>query len=165
MGIGLTPAITAHSRSFTTVATNLDRYQFRVRGGNGTGEGEWSDAYPSGGAVPEVVLPVPGKVPTGTASRSGDRTSINVSWDAPSGTVTDYDIQYRWDTSGGTSYGNWRNFVIGNIRTLTLASLETVYSYQFRVRAGNSSGKGEWSDAFPVRCCPRQGVRWHSHGQ
>ena len=143
---------TGTSRSFTTSVTNGYRYQFRVRGGNGTGEGAWSDAYPSGGAVPKI--PVPGKVPVGNTSRSGDRTSINVSWGAPTGTVTDYDIQYRWDTNGGTSYGDWRNFVIGNIRTLTLSSLETGYSYQFRVRAGNSSGKGAWSDAFPSVVAP-----------
>ena len=135
------------SQSFTTAATNLYRYQFRVRGGNSSGEGEWSEEEPSGGVVPKI--PVPGKVPVGTATIVST-TAINVAWSAPSGTVTDYDLNFRSDSTGGTNYGNWRNFNIGNTRSLSLSSLDSGARYQFRVRGGNSSGEGEWSDPFPV---------------
>ena len=130
----------------TTVTglTNGSNYQFRVRGGNDTGEGEWSDASPSGGVVP--AIPVPGKVPVGAAT-AGD-TTVDLSWSAPSGIVTDYDIQYRFVSQLGV--GIWSGYThIGTSRTSTVTGLANSVVYQFRVRAGNSTGKGEWSEAFP----------------
>ena len=131
--------------STVTGLTNGSRYQFRVRAGNAGGKGEWSDAFPSGGIVPQI--PLPGKVSRGVAT-VGDAL-VSVSWSAGSGTVTDYDIQYRSDAMGRISYGIWRNYTHeGTSRTISRIATNGS-RYQFRVRGGNSTGEGEWSDPFP----------------
>ena len=92
---------------------------------------------------------VPGKVPSGTAT-AGDST-ITVMWDAPTtgSAVTDYDIQYRFDNTGGTNYGDWLDIDhSGTSRTKTRAFFNG-YRHQFRVLGGNTAGDGTYSDAFP----------------
>ena len=134
----------------TTVSglTNGVAYQFRVRGGNDGGEGEWSDIFPRVGIVPKI--PVPGKVPAIRAT-VGD-TIVYISWDAPTGTVTDYDVQYRFVTgSSPGNYGDWVTYThVGRVRNTTLSGLTNGNRYQFRVRGGNSTGEGEWSDPSPT---------------
>ena len=50
----------------------------------------------------------PGSVGSLTAARkSGDDTTINVSWNAPSSGATGYDVQYRSRQGRSGSYGNW----------------------------------------------------------
>ena len=129
-----------------TGLTNGSRYQFRVRGGNATGEGDWSDASPRDGAIPQV--PVPGKVPVATAT-AGD-TTATLLWDQPTtgGTVTDYDVQYRFVSQAGNSVWTDHDHV-GFGRTTTVSGLTNGVAYQFRVRGGNTGGEGEWSDTFP----------------
>ena len=131
-------------RQSVSSLTNGRRYQFQVRGGNATGEGEWSDPMPPDGVVPKI--PVPGKVPVGTAT-AGD-TTVDLSWSAPTGTVTDYDVQYRFIIQGGFSIWTDHDHV-GTARTTTVSSLDNGVPYQFHVRAGNSTGEGPWSDVFP----------------
>ena len=138
------------SRSQTVRFQNGYSYQFRVRGGNGTGEGAWSDAFPIDGVSDSsAVMTAPGKVPSGAAVPSSGM--ISISWAAPTsgGDVTEYEIQYRFDNSGGTSYGGWLDISHSSTSRLKTRAFFNGYRHQFRVRGVNSAGNGAWSDAFP----------------
>ena len=104
------------SSMFERAATNGIRYQYRVRGVNAAGDGAWSDVFPSEGAVPVALVTVPGKVSGGTVVAGSRDNSLIVSWDAPTSgsAVTDYDLQFRRDRSGGTSYEHWINAIHGS---------------------------------------------------
>ena len=147
---GLTSSHTGTDRTLTQTVVNARSYQYRVRAYNTAGSGPWSDSTPSSGIIPVAALPVPGKVGRGTVS-VGD-TTATVYWSAPSGggTATDYDVQYRSDASGGTSYGGWADHShVGTALNATLTGLTNLYRYQFRVRGGNATGEGAWSDPMP----------------
>ena len=79
-------------------------------------------------------------------SVGGSRTSLSVSWTAPSNTgpaITSYDLQYREGSTG--AYTNGPQDVTGT--TATITSLTANTSYQVRVRATNDEGDGPWSTA------------------
>ena len=82
---------------------------------------------------------------------SAGNGTISVSWSAPSGTVTDYDLFYRVDSSGGTSYGGWIDLSHrGTNRAWSIRNSSiNDRRYQFRVRANNGAQLGAWSDATP----------------
>ena len=136
------------NRTKTRSFFNGYRHQFRVRGSNSAGDGPYSDAFPSAGVIPQAPI-APGKV-TDVRVSTGNGT-ISVSWSAPSGTVTDYDLFYRVDSSGGTSYGGWIDLSHrGTNRSWSIRNSSiNDRRYQFRVRANNGAQLGAWSDATP----------------
>ena len=144
---------TSRSLSITRDGINGSRYQFRIRGDNSAGDGEWSDTFPEDGGIPGQTRTSPGKVAGSSAAAVPKDGSVSIAWSAPTtgNAVTDYDIRYRFDSNGGTSYGNWTNY---NYNTLSTSRVATIpgtngYRYQFSVRGGNSVGEGPYSDAFP----------------
>ena len=70
-------------------------------------------------------------------------TKAKLSWMAPAGTVTDYEVRYQQgDTAGGT----WTSLGSTEIR-YTVTGLATGAQYTFQVRAVNSDGASDASDA------------------
>ena len=99
-----------------------------------------------GDSTPPVVMEPPARVPSPPSPPSltaGDRR-LAVSWSTPAANgaaIDDYDVQYR--PSAG---GNWSE-LDGQFldRRATIPGLTNGTTYEVRVRAGNSVGKGAWS--------------------
>ena len=125
--------------------TNQQSYQVRVRARNSDGWGNWSvvsTGTPLG--TPEA--------PSGLSSVSGNN-QLDVSWSAPGNNggyaISDYDIQYR--ARSGETWGSWTYWQESTVSTATSTTIDTPIAngttYQVRVRAVNSAGDGDWSDA------------------
>ena len=106
----------------------------------------------------------PGSVGSLTAARkSGDDTTINVSWNAPSSGATGYDVQVRSRQGRSGSFSNWTGLSTqqgGTAYTFSNAGGGT--SYQFQVRAvnvyGGQTNNGSWrtSDTVDTVSSPSQ---------
>ena len=111
-------------------------------------ESTGSDPWSASGSVTTASPGVPAAPPRPSVkATSGSRTSLDVSWRAPSddggAAITDYDVQYR---EAGTS--SWTNHAhTGTARTATIGSLADGTRYEVQVRAENTHGDGDWSDS------------------
>ena len=138
----VTPSPATSTSHTLTGLTDGTAYQVQVRAANDEGNGAWSD---SGTGTPQPGAP--GQV-TNLALTAGDG-QISASWDAPTGTITGYDVEYKessassWTDAGHT----------GTDASHTISSLTNGTEYNVRVRAKNDGGNGAWSDtksATPV---------------
>ena len=133
--------VSATTRSATIKAlTNGLSYQMQVRARNGTGWGPWSA---SASAVPVG----PPEVPTGLQVGTGN-SLLTARWSAPSNNggraISDYDIQYRVASSGG-SWSDWQASTVSTATTTTITGLTNGTGYEVRVRAVSSAGNGPWT--------------------
>ena len=142
---------TAHTRTGTGTSTTETvgsltsgaAYQFQVSATNSVGTGAWSAAGLRG------VAPAAPAAPTLTSGNA----SLAVAWTAPAApdggsAVSDYDLQYRSSTDGGTTWGTWTAFShSGTARTATITGLTNGDLHEVQVRAGNATGAGGWSTA------------------
>ena len=135
-----------------------------AEGGGGLGTGAILGLAGAGGAVgvglavagggdspPPVTPPVtppepPASVPSrpSTPSVSAGNGLLDVSWSAPASngaTINDYDVQYR--RSGAAGWEDHPGQFLD--RRATIGNLQNGTTYEVRVRAGNSVGKGDWS--------------------
>ena len=132
----LAPGLTATAFADSTLSANVT-YRYRVRAANASGDG----AYSGEGSV-TTLAGVPG-TPTFTAVTA---TSLTVSWTAPSGGASSYDVERAPSASGP-----WTAISTG-VTTLTTADsgllAGTLYWYQ--VRAQSSAGTGAYSAAAQV---------------
>ena len=69
-------------------------------------------------------------------------TKAKLSWTAPAGTVTDYEVRYQ---QGDTAGGAWTSIGSTEIR-YTVTGLATGAQYTFQVRAVNSDGESDASN-------------------
>ena len=86
----------------------------------------------------------PPEVPEAPAIAGETADSLTVSWSEPDNTgpaITDYDVQYREEGTGGFTGALHE----GPGRTLTLSDLEAGTLYQVQVRATNEEGTSGWS--------------------
>ncbi len=138
--------VTGLTELTTTVSglTNDTSYDFRVRAVNSHGEGNWSDTVT---ATPTMGV-APGKA--GRPEVISEITQVILTWTAPSdgGTVATYEVDAGisgdWDQGPDTMTG-----LTGSSTTVT--SLTTGTVYDFRVRAVNDAGSGEWSNHRSVK--------------
>ncbi|MDE0603033.1 MAG: fibronectin type III domain-containing protein [bacterium] len=156
-----------YNYELTGLATGV-YYEVQVLARNSYGNGPWSvtpDADPITDAD-NVQRPGSGFIPSIGAITSGtdanSQPTIQVTWSAPSGslTVNNYYMQWRSCGTSGYSCGGW-----GSSRTVaTTDTLESLYPatslrdgiyYQARVRANGASSSGgnsafDESDRYPV---------------
>jgi YD repeat-containing protein len=122
-----------NSPSYSGTATSVaisgkvnGSYQYKARACNSSGCGPWSDP-----ATTEVLLP-PSDVPSVSAPPSNTSGSYGVSWTGVAN-ATSYELQ----ENGGTVYNaSGTSFAVGG---------KGAGSYQYTVRACNSSGCSGWS--------------------
>lgn len=83
------------------------------------------------GKVPEPSMAAPGSV-TASHTVSG---RVDLSWSAPSGSPTDYVVQYK--TSAASTYSN--SFIVSSQTTAQISNLTNGATYNFRVIARTAS--------------------------
>ena len=131
-------AISSTSVEITGLTINL-AYEFQVRAVNSTGNGSWSATFL------EYTFQVPAKV-SGVSSDAQTGSTITLRWWAPAsdGAITDYDVSYR--EVGLAAWTEYPNAIATT--TVEVAGLNSGRNQEFRVRAVNRVGAGEWSATF-----------------
>jgi hypothetical protein len=125
---------TATTATVTGLIANTG-YDYRVSAINAIGTGTASATATGNTAVGGSP---PGQV-TGLTLGTATSTTQPLSWTAPSGTPTDYIIEYK-----ASSSGTWLTFADGTSTTVstTVTGLLAATSYDYRVSAVNASGTG-----------------------
>ena len=100
-------------------------------------------------AAPPATAPA---APTNLAAAPGDGQLV-VTWTAPSGTVTGYDVEYKVSTA--SSWTDASHAGTGTSQTIT--SLNNGTLYNVRVRAVNSNGDGPWATTTGTPTAPATG--------
>ena len=101
------------------------------------------------------AAPPPPAAPTGVAATPSG-TSLAVSWTAPSGTITDYDLRYYAGREDPADDADWVEEALGlpdpgTSTSATISRLSTDTVYRVQVRAANADGEGAWSDSASAR--------------
>ncbi|MCY4122343.1 MAG: fibronectin type III domain-containing protein, partial [Acidobacteria bacterium] len=124
---------TIHSHTGLEAET---RYFYRVRGVNEHGEGEWALAS----ATTAPSLP---EAPTNLTAEEASTDTIDLSWTAPSGTVTGYEVE--WSADGETDWTAVDPEHSGTGTTYSHTGLSANTTYHYRVAAVNDAGTSSWS--------------------
>ena len=141
------PVDPAHDGAATEYGhTGLDAetaYHYRVRAVNDDGPGEWSVVA---SATTEAATQQRGEPPAApgnvSASASG-QSRIEVSWSAPKGEVTGYEVEWSADGSGSWTAADPAHS--GTATGYSDTGLDAGTTRHYRVRAVNGAGSGEWS--------------------
>ena len=140
-----------------TVATNNRPYRVRVRAVNSAGNGPWAFVR---GTPREPGTPA---APTGLTVSAGNGR-LDLSWTAPAGTVTGYDVHYTSapktgaggvtdfeaaQSGGALASGWWLAASRGTetsppTATQAITGLTNNIEHRVRVRAKNAQGTGVW---------------------
>lgn len=102
------------------------------------------------GAASNILTNIfqPLTTPTGLGvNGSAAATSVALKWTAPSGTPTDYAIQYS--TDGGVTWTTWAHTAKATTGN-TVTGLVSGTAYKFRVAAKTANGIGSWSTIISV---------------
>ena len=137
-------------------------YEVVVTASSGTGSRLRRTSQTITVTVTDVATEVPDAPPAPRVSDS-TATSVTIIWSEPGNAgseITDYDVEYREGTSG--TYSSWGH--TGTARTATITSLSEDTEYQFRVRASNAEGTGDWSEPVTTSTisAPNAGPRFTS---
>ena len=135
------PALWPKATEVTAVGlTNHQQYRIQVRAVNASGAGPLREVF----ATPTP----PPAAPANLAARPGDR-KIDLNWDLVQG-VTRYEYQKR--TKTGEDWNRWAGVPIPVIPSPSsgrmwaeIPGLTNFTEYQFRVRAVNAAGGGDWA--------------------
>lgn len=138
-----TGSATTVSYTDTTVEAGTS-YFYRVNAVNGSVASDYTN-------VVQAAITIVPAAPTGagaTATSGTTSDTIRVTWTAPEGTVSSYDVQFSTDSTFAT-----------NVSTYNTGSTGTLYSrsgftkkktYYIRVRAVNQIGNSTWSNVISV---------------
>ena len=145
------PAATARLYTHTGLTPGA-QYHYRMRARNSVGWGEWSETVWEN--TEKAVVP---DAPNLTATANGAR-EINLSWTRPAGNgapITYYELEYYSD-----EYQGWYWLTDDRLRPDTThytdrgednSGLEPGTERQYRVRAYNENGAGQWSAVRTAR--------------
>jgi hypothetical protein len=126
----------------TLQVTNLvagTEYEFVVVATNGT-----STSFDSGSDTATATVLAPG-VPT-NVSATGQNSSVEVSWAAPTdgGVPTTYEV--RWSATDGSGWTEITG-ILNSTFSQTVSGLTNGTTYYFQVRSVNSAGASAWSSS------------------
>ena len=133
---------TATEYAHTGLTANT-AYYYRVLALADAVPGDWSDVA---GATTDSATRQRGEPPAApgnvSASASG-QSRIEVSWSAPKGEVTGYEVE--WSADGGGSWTAADPAHSGTVTGYSDTGLDAGTTRHYRVRAVNDAGSGEWS--------------------
>ena len=141
------------STTIGATITGLDngtRYDVQVRATNSAGDSDWSDATR---ATPAPAVPTQPGAPTLTPGN----TQLTVSWTEPAtngAAITDYDVRYRPVTDPASAWTEWNDTDTSTTIGATITGLDNGTRYDVQVRATNSAGDSDWSDATRATPAP-----------
>lgn len=152
-------SVSARSQTITGLTQNA-RYRVRIRATNAGGDGEWSPWT----AFTTVAAPGVPDAPSTLRFDQRTQSVIALGWTAPNmnrGTFRRYEVQRKLTSEGASAWGNTQT---PTSTGYTYTGLTAGTSYDFRVRAVNSVGPGDWSstlttttlDPAPVPEAPSQ---------
>ena len=116
---------------------------YRVRAVNDAGSGEWS-AVVSATTVPDA--------PENVSATASGTSRIDVSWTAPEGEVTGYEVE--WSADGETGWTGVDPAHGGTETGYGDTGLDGGTARHYRVRAVNEAGSGEWSAVVSATTVP-----------
>ena len=116
---------------------------YRVRAVNDAGSGEWS-AVVSATTVPDA--------PENVSATASGTSRIDVSWTAPEGEVTGYEVE--WSADGETGWTGVDPAHGGTETGYGDTGLDGGTARHYRVRAVNDAGSGEWSAVVSATTVP-----------
>ena len=116
---------------------------YRVRAVNDAGTGEWS-AVVSATTVPDA--------PENVSATASGASRIDVSWTAPEGEVTGYEVE--WSADGETGWTGVDPAHGGTGTEYGDTGLDGGTTRHYRVRAVNDAGTGEWSAVVSATTSP-----------
>ena len=116
---------------------------YRVRAVNDAGTGEWS-AVVSATTVPDA--------PENVSATASGTSRIDVSWTAPEGEVTGYEVE--WSADGETGWTGVDPAHGGTGTEYGDTGLDGGTTRHYRVRAVNDAGTGEWSAVVSATTVP-----------
>ena len=138
---------TTETSYIQTGLTPNTEYQYRVRAKNEAGVGDWSDQNSI--MTKESVPGIPTNIQTAVTSNE-----ITLSWnETPYAESYDIEIMSGVDeeqTVTGEVYGIEGNMVHLTDTTYTFHGLKSNTEYQYRIRANNHVGEGDWSEPIAV---------------
>ncbi len=138
----------ATSRSYTHTGLTPDTtYYYRMRARNSVGWGDWSETMWE--STESTGVP---SAPGLTAQANG-ATEVNLSWTKPASNgppITDYELDY-YDPGAQGWYWLTGDWVQPNITHYIDSGLEPGTERQYRIRANNDNGPGQWSTVRTVR--------------
>ena len=161
--VAVTRTGTTASQTISPLANNTD-YRVRVRAKNSNGNSDW--VFGAGTpAAPTAGVPA---APTGLRVSPGIR-ALNLSWTAPSGALTGYDLHYTSSTtvsntaaaSGSDASAAWvaASVPVATRTAQSLSGLTNGTRYRVRLRARNTDGAGAY--AFGAGT-PNLFLKWES---
>ena len=134
--------ITLNNKKITVTGLSPDTsYVVKARARNGH-----SAITNYSSAITATTLPLPPSAPADFSMQSATQTSITLNWTPVVGALS-YDIE-RIDPQSGSK------MFFGVSRPFTDVNLMANKSYQYRIRAENAGGYGEWSETITVSTLP-----------
>ena len=143
---GVDPAHTGTATEYThTELTAGAGYFYRVRALDGDVTGDWSNtAATQTPAEPDPKQQQePPAAPGSVAASASGGSRIDVSWTAPKGEVTGYEVE--WSADGRGSWTAADPAHSGTATGYSDTGLDAGTTRHYRVRAVNGAGAGEWS--------------------
>ena len=143
------PVDPAHDGAATTYGhTGLNAetaYHYRVRAVNDDGPGEWSAvaSATTEAATQQKQQGEPPPAPNNVSAGASGQSRIEVSWSAPKGEVTGYEVEWSADGSGSWTAADPAHG--GTATGYSDTGLDAGTTRHYRVRAVNDAGSGEWS--------------------
>ena len=106
----------------------------------------------SGKAVTNNTPDPPAAPAAPTVAQGTQSGSLDVSWTAPSGTITDYDLRYYNGSADPSDGSDWIEAAgglpdPGTATSATIKGLLASTAYRVQVRAATSGGEGPWSSS------------------
>ena len=131
---------TSYDIQETITGLTQTSYDIQAKANNSEGASPWPTTFTT-----VTRSSVPDTTPIPTVS-SRNTTSITIEWTAPNDNgspITSYRVRHKKNTDS-----SWGSPETPTSNNLTISSLEQGTSYDFKVRAINDMGRGQWSEVL-----------------